>query len=72
MCASVAEPSEERRTVGEFVDALKAAPGGVLRVGPYIAKYEGEFSYATTEWKEPDVHERTDQDGDAGPGRQEG
>lgn len=73
MCPSVAEPGEEGLTVGEFVEALKAAPGGVLRIGPYIAKYEGEFSYATEkEWKEPDVHERTDQDRDGGTGQGEG
>lgn len=73
MCPDVADKGEEGLTVGEFVEALKAAPGGVLRIGPYIAKYEGEFSYATTEKEEgTDVHGSGNQDGDGRPGEAEG
>lgn len=74
MCADVAEQGEEGLTVGEVVKALKAAPGGVLRVGPYLLKYVGEFPYATTEegWKEPDVLGSGNQDRDGRSGEAEG
>lgn len=72
MCSDVAEQGEEGITVGDFVEALKAAPGGVLRTGPYIAKYEGEFSYATPQEEGTDVHGSGNQDGDGRPGEAEG
>jgi hypothetical protein len=73
MCADVAEQGEEGLTVGEVVEALKAAPGGVLKVGPYLLRYVGEFPYTTTEGrKESDVLERRTADRDGRSGEQGG